>query len=125
MEPKRIIRVIFFSFSVAILFAGSIYLAVFGRALGQRESHIGIALALPRVIWGSHAVRVDDKTYLARDSVSFVKEMESRGFKFVEQMGAGYLFEKDGAGYMSIGRMYSSQFMLFSKPVENGISSFY
>lgn len=92
------------------------YAAVFGRALGQNENHAGIFLALPKVIFGREAVLVDAKTYLAQDPKSFIAEIEKQGFEFTEQMGAGYFFKKDGENYISIGRMYSSGFMLFSVP---------
>ena len=98
-----------------------IYFVIFGRALGQQENHIGIALALPKVILTSEVVRVDDETYLTKNRTSFVKAMEQQGFTYVEQMGLGHFFTKDGKNYPSMGRMYSSYFMLFShpQPMEN------
>ena len=117
-QSNRVILVLAICF---ISLSGLAYLAVFGRALGQRENHVGVAWALPRAVFGSQAVRVDDKTYLAKNPVFFIKEMEGRGFGYVEQMGAGYFFEKDGAGYISIGRMYSSQFMLFDEPERSDV----
>lgn len=95
------------------------YLAVFGRALSQKENHIGIVFALPKVILGSGVARIDDKTYLSKNSISFVQVMEKQGFTYTEQLGAGYFFEKDGNSYLSIGKMYSSHFMVFTYPTKN------
>jgi len=117
--PKHKIILIAIFGPMALL--GLIYFAVFGRALGQQENHIGIALALPKVILSSEVVRVDEETYLTKSRTSFVKAMEQQGFTYVEQMGAGHFFRKDGKNYPSMGRMYSSYFMLFShpQPMEN------
>jgi hypothetical protein len=100
----------------AILLLVVIYLVIFGRALSQSENHVGIALAIPRVILSSEAVLIDDKNYLVKDPSSFVKAMEQQGFIYVEQMGSGYFFRKDGNNYISTSRMYSSHFMVFTIP---------
>ena len=100
----------------AILLLAIIYLVIFGRALSQPENHLAITLALPKVILSSEAVRIDDKTYLAKDSSSFIKAMERQEFTFVEQMGSGYFFKKNGDNYISVSRMYSSHFMVFTIP---------
>jgi hypothetical protein len=109
---KRILISIF----GAIILLASIYLVIFGRALNQQENHLAIALALPKVILSSEAVRIDDKTYLAKDTPSFIKVMEQQGFIYVEQMGSGYFFKKNGDNYISVSRMYSSHFMVFTIP---------
>ena len=92
------------------------YLVVFGRALTQEENHFGIVLALPKVILSSNAVQVDDKTYLTKNNNFFIKEMEKQGFSYKEHMGAGYVFEKNGETFMSVRKMYSSYFMVFTYP---------
>ena len=92
------------------------YFAIFGRALKQNENHLGIALALPRVILTSETTRIDNQTYLARNRDSFIELMEQQGFIFIEQMGSGYFFEKEGNHYISTSRMYSSRFMVFTIP---------
>lgn len=102
-----------------ILLIGFIYLVVFNSALSQQENHIGIALALPKVILSSEVVRVDDETYLTKNRSSFIKAMEQQGFTYVEQMGVGHFFRKDRKNYLSMGRMYSSHFMVFTDPTEN------
>ena len=94
------------------------YLIIFGRAFKQQESHVSIALALPKVILTSGAVKIDDKTYLTQNNNSFFKEMERQGFQHKEQLGAGYVFEKNSETFMSIRRMYSSYFMIFSQPIK-------
>jgi len=91
-----------------------IYLVIFGRALKQAENHLGIALALPRVIINSGVARVDGKTYLARNSSSYIEFMKREGYDFIEQMGAGYLFEKNEQKYIAVSRMYSAHFMVFT-----------
>lgn len=100
---------------VAIILA-LVYLAVFGRALGQKENHLGIILALPKVFFSSSVARIDDKTYLAKNNDSFIETMKQQGFTHVEQLGSGNFFEKDGESYISISRMYSSFFMIFTYP---------
>jgi hypothetical protein len=92
------------------------YLTIFGRALNQNENHLCIALALPKVILSSEAININDETYLAKNDESFIETMERQGFSFVDQMGSGYFFEKDGNRYISTGRMYSSHFMTFTYP---------
>jgi len=92
------------------------YLAIFGRALRQPANHLGIALALPKVILCSEVARVDDETYLAKDRDSFLRMLELQGFIHIEQLGAGYFFQKDGDRYISVSKMYSSHFRLFSAP---------
>ncbi len=94
------------------------YLLVFGRALGQQADHIGIVFALPEAALGSGVARVDDRTYLAKDTAAFVEAMGRQGFVHVEQLGAGHLFQKDGIRYLSVGRMYSSHFTVFTRPAE-------
>ena len=97
-----------------------LYLLIFGRALTQDENHKGILLALPKVILSSKAVPIDEKTYLARDLDSFVRAMEQKGFEHVDTEGSAHLFTtKDGRNYVSISRMYSSHFMLFSYPASD------
>jgi len=112
-------KTIFISAGIAVLFLFVAYLAVFGRALRQEEDHIGIALALPRAIFNSEAVRVNNETYLSKDTSSFIETMEQQGFVYVEQMGAGHFFRKDGNDYISLSRMYSSHFMVFTHPIKN------
>lgn len=92
------------------------YLVVFGRALQQDENHLGVALALPRLMLGSDAVPIDKAKFLSKDASHFVKAMERQGFVYTDQEGAGYEFQKNGRTYMSISRMYSSHFMIFSYP---------
>jgi len=113
-KHKKILAVIAGVIAVTVL----AYLAVFGRALGQPANHLGIALALPKVILCSGVARVDDETYLAKDRDSFLQMMGLQGFIYIEQMGAGYFFRKDGDRYYSESRMYSSHFRLFSRPVK-------
>ncbi len=96
-----------------------IYLVIFGQALKQPENHIGIALALPKVILNSEAVRIDNETYLVKDISSFITAMEQLGFIYVEQLGSGHIFRKDGDNYFSVSRMYSSHFMVFTYPRQN------
>ena len=112
---KKIFGVIFGIVLITIL----LYLVVFGRTINQPENHIGIALALPKVILSSEAVRIDDKTYLARSLPSFIRAMEQQGFTYVEQFGSGHLFRKDGNNCFSISSMYSSYFMTFTYPQKN------
>jgi hypothetical protein len=113
LKYKRIIGV---SFGV-ILIVLLAYLAIFGRALSQRENHLGILLALPKVILSSEAVRIDNETYLTRDAASFIEIMEQQGFTHIEQLGAAHFFQKDGNRYISTSRMYSAHFMVFTYPV--------
>ena len=89
---------------------------IFGRALSQPENHLGIALALPEVIFSDKAVLIDNETYLTRDIPSFIKEMKKHGFTHVEQLGSGHIFTKDRKNYFSNSRMYSSHFMIFTYP---------
>ncbi|MFZ3054423.1 MAG: hypothetical protein WA091_00360 [Minisyncoccales bacterium] len=91
------------------------YLFIFGRALKQEENHIGIALALPKLLF-TDAVKIDDEKYLAKDVDSFIKAMEKQGFISTDQMGAGLFLEKGGNKYLVISRMYSSLFMVFTYP---------
>ena len=98
------------------------YLAVFGRALKQQENHLGIFFALPKVIFSSGVVKIDDEKYLAKDVASFIKEMERRGFVYTDQMGSGYFFQKKGDTYISTSQMYSSHFMVFTYPTVNNQS---
>jgi hypothetical protein len=111
---KKAYFLVVISFFVILLVA---YLAVFGRALGQPENHFGIFLALPKTVFGSDAVRIDDQTYLAKNKASFIKTMERQGFTYVEQIGSGYILKKGNERYLSVSRMYSSYFMVFTDPV--------
>ena len=77
------------------------------------------AVALPKVIISSEPVRIDEQTYLAKDMPSFIKLMKDQGFTHVEQLGSGHIFEKDEKPYISVSRMYSSYFMIFTYPKEN------
>jgi hypothetical protein len=103
------------------------YLAVFGRALKQTENHFVIALALPRAILSSEAVRIDGQKYLAANKFSFLKAMERQGFFYTDQMGSGYFFKKGDNSYLATGRMYSSHFMVFTfpalQPVERSLNA--
>jgi len=112
MKYKKILIAIF----CLTLFIGLGYLVVFGRALGQPANHLAIALVLPKVILSSEAIKIDNETYLTKDSLSFISKMENQGFNHIEQLGAAYVFEKGGVKYVSISKMYSSHFRLFSQP---------
>lgn len=97
------------------------YLVIFGRALRQEADHLAIARALPQAIFSAHAIRLDDGTYLAKDTAAFVAEMERQGFIHLDQMGSGHIFEKDRTHYLSTGKMYSRYFMVFTQPKESGL----
>ncbi len=99
-----------------VLFLAFVYLVIFSSAWRQKENHLAIAKALPKVIFSSEAVRIDEQTYLAKDGLSFIKAMEGQGFAHGKQLGAGYIFEKEGKRYFSISRMYSSYFQIFTYP---------
>lgn len=109
---KTIIAEIF----LTVLLFSFAYLLVFGRAIKQEENHIGIAFALPQIMLGKNAVRIDEENYLSKDTKHFIEAMEEQGFTHIEQMGAGHFFEKEGKRYLSTSRMYSSHFMLFTIP---------
>jgi len=102
-------------FGIILLFCFT-YLLIFGRALSQEENHIGIALALPKLLF-TDAVKIDDKKYLAKDTDSFIEAMEEQGFIYTDQMGAGLFLEKEGNKYLVTSRMYSSRFMVFTYPL--------
>ena len=116
-KPKH--KLVLISVFGTIFILVLIYLIIFGRAISQHENHINIALALPKVILNSGVARIDDKTYLAKNSSSFIIAMEQQGFTLIEQMGSGYFFRKDGNNYISTSRMYSSHFMVFTYPTKN------
>lgn len=103
----------------AIALLGLLYLAIFGRALSQDENHLAIALSLPKIVFSAEAVRIDDDTYVAKNTASFLKTMEREGFAHVEQLGAGHFFTKDGERFVSTSRMYSSHLMTFRVPQRN------
>jgi len=115
LKYKKILGVAFGIILITLL----TYLAIFGRALSQRENHIGIIFALPKVILSSEIARIDDKTYLAKNTNSFIKAMERQGFTYIEQLGSGHFFQNNGNSYISTSRMYSSHFMVFTYPIEN------
>jgi hypothetical protein len=71
------------------------------------------------VILSSEAAQIDAKTYLAKNTNSFIAAMNKQGFTYIEQLGSGYFFQKDGIRYISISRMYSSHFMVFTYPLAN------
>lgn len=98
------------------------YLAIFGRALGQPENHLSIALALPKAMITAKAIPINDATYLAPSAHSFIETMREKGFAFTEQMGSTFFFTKDGERYHASSRMYSSYFALFSYPVAERMS---
>lgn len=101
---------------VPVLVLMIVYLVVFGRALQQDENHLGVALALPRLMLGADAVPIDKAKFLSKDASHFVKAMERLGFVYTDQEGAGYIFQKNGRTYMSGSRMYSSHYMIFTYP---------
>ncbi len=104
-----------------LLLAVSAYLAIFGRALKQGENDGRLLLALPQAIFSSQAVSIGGTLYLARDGDAFINTMESQGFEFVEQAGAGYFFRKDGRPYISTSRQYSSRFRIFTNPMPSRV----
>jgi preprotein translocase subunit YajC len=110
---QKIIFTIILGIIILIAFT---YFLIFGRALKQNENHINIALNLPRVILTLEATKIDDKTYLASNTASFIKAMEKQEFTHLEQMGSAHFFIKNGEIYVSSSRMYSSHFMVFSYP---------
>ena len=107
---------------VCLLLAISAYLAIFGRALKQGENDGRLLLALPQAIFSSQAVSIGKNLYLAKDGDAFINTMESQGFEFVEQAGAGYFFRKDGQPYISTSRQYSSRFRIFTNPMPSRIN---
>lgn len=112
------LKMIFTTFFWIFIALSTAYIIVFGRALSQNENHIGIALAVPRVIVSSKAVRIDDEGYLAYKPEAFIKSMGAQGFIHTERLGSAYFFMKDGKRYIASGRMYSSFFMVFTQPEE-------
>lgn len=111
--------------SVAVVILVSLfgaYYAVFGRAFTQPDPHLAIARTLPRVLFEGEAVRVGDR-YLAQSSNQFEAKMNEEGFAYLEQMGAGYFFEKDGDRYISDSHQYSRFFRVFSYPKKTGTST--
>jgi hypothetical protein len=110
-----------FLFCLTLLLCGT-YIAVFGRALRQKENHLAIALRVPKALLSDHAVPVGEK-YLAKDSASFITAMALNEFMFVEQMGAGYFFEKNGVKFVASGQMYSRYLMIFTEPAAHPLGS--
>ena len=117
MERSKV-KIIFVLIVGTLLSAGAAYLAVFGRALAQPENHARIFCALPQAMVDK-SVAIGDGKYFSKDSGPFIEEMAKQGFVYVERMGSGYFFTKEGESYISTGRMYSSHFMLFSLPEKN------
>lgn len=107
-QRTKIFLVIFILIALAVI----AYLAVFGRALLQNENHGAIFFSLPQALAGK-AAAIGNGQYLSKEPQPFIKEMESQGFKFTEQMGAGYIFTKDRQNYVSTSWMSSSHFMVF------------
>lgn len=46
-------------------------------------------------------------------SKTFVKLMESKGYKFIEQLGSGYLFQRDEEKIHAINRQYTGYFTIW------------
>lgn len=111
-------KIVFTIIPRLIFFLLLFYLLFFGRAFRQNENHLNIAINLPRVILTSEPAAIDDKTYLAPNSISFIKATEKQGFTYLGQMGSTHFFTKDGKEYSSSSRMYSSRFVLFSFPTK-------
>lgn len=109
VAAQTYLLVIFTSLAILVL----VYLAVFGRALRQPENHLGIFLTLPSVFF-TDVARVDESTYLSKNSNAFVSFMEQQGYVYVEQLGSGHFFEKNGEKYLAVSRMYSSFFLVFT-----------
>lgn len=112
-------KIIFFVIFWIVVFSAIMYLVLFGRALGQQENHMAIIIALPKVFLTSKPVRIDEQTYLTKGISSFTREMENQGFVHIEQLGSVHIFEKNGKRYISVSRMYSSHFMIFTYPKES------
>lgn len=95
-----------------------IYEVIFGRALTQKENHVGILLTLPEVLMSStHVGKVDNTTYLSQSPIDFIAAMKTKGFEHQEQLGSAHFFMKNSQRFVSHSRMYSSYFMLFQNPV--------
>lgn len=109
-RAKRIISLSLAGFFLLVIFG---YLAVFGRALRQGDDHVGIALALPKVLCSGGVAEVDPRTYVTTDGATFRTYMEERGFVQIEQLGSTRFYEKEGIRYLASGRMYSAFFMVF------------
>lgn len=112
MNLKKIIIV-----AGVVVFFVFAFFVIFNSALHQGENNRAIMRALPRVLLGSHAVQIDDETYLSHGG-GFERTMEDRGFTRVEQLGSMRVYTKDGKRYEVTGRQYSSYFMLFTVPEE-------
>ena len=107
-------KILLILLNLLVLFA-IVYYAIFGRALRQDEDHLAIAMHLPQALISSDAVAVGEK-YIAQDNASFITAMTNAGFTFIEQMGTGYFFEKNGVRFTAEGRMYSRYLMIYSTP---------
>jgi hypothetical protein len=110
---------LFWTMIAVVVCAIAVYFVVFGRALGQSENHAAIMLSLPKALFSSEAVPVDETKYLAKDLDSFVNTMARDGFILADQLGSGYFFEKNGKRYISTSVRYSSYFLLFTYPQSN------
>jgi hypothetical protein len=44
----------------------------------------------------------------------FIEFMDNKGWKYVEQMGAGLLFEKEGDNHTSVSRMFTRYYRVIS-----------
>lgn len=110
---------LFWIMIILVINAIAVYFVVFGRALGQSENHVAIMLSLPKAMFGSEAIPINETKYLAKDFNSFVNTMARDGFILADQLGSGYFFEKNGKRYISTSMQYSSYFLLFTYPQSN------
>ncbi|MFV8828557.1 hypothetical protein [Alkalihalobacterium sp. APHAB7] len=99
----------------------------FGSALFQEERPLLMLYTVMKLEFSDHDFELisdtsTSKRYISKTRVSseeiFHIYMSERGWNFKEQMGSGFIFEKDGMVRVVTTRMYTRHYFIWSVPNE-------
>ncbi|MHB1419384.1 MAG: hypothetical protein ACYCX4_07290 [Bacillota bacterium] len=90
------------------------------KVIFQEGNPIPLVLAISKLhLTGSSLERISNREmYIVRSkdgNEPYIDYMEKQGWKFVEQLGAGLVFEKHGTKIVSTSRMYSRFYMVIKR----------
>lgn len=113
---------------LVVLIAGIGFLGIrFGTALYQEENTTEILIAIVKLEFSNKQyIQVNDssqRTYVSKNKMDtqgmIINDfMKQHDWRFVEQMGSGYTFEKDGVSVVVGTRLFTSNYFIWNVPSE-------
>jgi hypothetical protein len=100
---------------IVVVFTGIAFF-VFGGAFRQNEPHLAVLTSIIRLhLTGDEIVPIQGRLFMTKtnkQNAPIISLLEGRGWMFVDQMGSGLIFEKEGETLTVDTRQYSRYYRI-------------